>query len=378
MKLKQLINEAPPTLKPSDLPDPDAAQKSSAPASKPTPTDEPSAESKPTADHKPVQVKFNISRVRQYNPGKKFLHNYGTVVKVSKDAMDVAVDNYNVVTVNFQDVIPESLMRYSAKLVSESIYKFQKNDSLDYLVNSINEYGPEFLSQLDYDTLASINKIDPILARDLYSAKEIFKRLLPYIDRYNTIYLNEMRKHLHTRLLKEIKSLYSEDKLNTKGAGFGKGSGYDKGPKINNDAETEFKTIAKKYNPKEVEIKTGDDNQYTDSLSNREDDYATAKLIANELVDDTNEYYPTKVEILGAQFDPTKFNNQYYNTEIKVDLSNGDKLKIWYAKGSAAYNPTIRVRKMIIKKGNDVIYDGPFEKEISMIGKVYRQHINAN
>ena len=56
---------------------------------------------------KPVQVKFDISKVKRYNPNKVSSQNFGFVKRISKQGVEVQTDNHAIIFVNQEDLLDE-------------------------------------------------------------------------------------------------------------------------------------------------------------------------------------------------------------------------------------------------------------------------------
>lgn len=331
------------------------------------PADEPAQEKKPDEQDmfaaeqpKPVHVKFDISRVKRYNPNKTFSQNIGHILRVTKQGMEVQADNHAVIFVNHEDIIEESMNRKSTILAEYSMPKAE-NPAVTQLVNFWNEYGPENLSQLDQKTIADLNKLDPTLARDVYSVSQALQRLQPFIDKYYQQFLGE--SHLTE----------GSDTSSIKFQEFDEA----KPPKIKTDDKVEAKTIAKKFNIHDLEIKVGTQEEYLNSRSSAAQDQTWAKQLAYSLVCEEHNYWATKIEILTEHIDADIYENPYLNDTIKVTLSNGDVIKINGYAGSAPWNPSKIIKYLIIKVGSTVLLEtNETNNFLSKTFAVYKTHKN--
>lgn len=283
---------------------------------------------------KPVRVKFDISKVKRYNPNKVFSQNFGFVSKVSKQGVEVQADNHAVIFVNHEDLLDES-KRIVKNMLKEYVMPKQANDALTHFVNFWNEYGPESLGQLDTQTIQSLNQLDPSLGRDVNVLSQILKRLQPFVDDYFQRFLGES----FLREEKDNKVVYHdyEDK---------------KVPKLNTDDKTEATFIKKKFNLNQIEVKTGSTEDYNDSSSSPEQDKALALQLASGLVFSDYDCYPTKVEIITSHACIDTYDNPYMNDAVKVSMSNGDTINIESYSGAAPWNPSVKVRFLCVKVGS--------------------------
>ena len=283
---------------------------------------------------KPVQVKFDISKVKRYNPNKVFSQNFGFVKRISKQGVEVQADNHAIIFVNHEDLLDESKKAIKKMQLKEYIMPKQANESLTHFINFWNEYGPESLGQLDTQTINNLNQIDPTLGRDVNTLVQIFKRLQPYVDDYYQRFLGESILREETE---KIKYAEYED---------------EKAPSLTTDKKSEATTIKKKYSPHELEINTGDADEYNDSSSNADQDRAAALALANTLVMTDFECFPKRIDIITDHVCDETYENPYKNDCIEVTMSNGDKISIDAYRGPAPWNPSVKVRKLIIKVGS--------------------------